>query len=52
MKILRVLVRFIICKLLFKVEYEGKENLDKNKRYVIVANHVSSMDAMLCMVNF
>ena len=51
MKILRVLVRFIICKLFFKVEYEGKENLDKNKRYVIVANHVSSMDAMFIWSN-
>lgn len=38
-------IKLIVCKLLFRVEYEGKENIDFNKTYVLMANHVSSMDA-------
>lgn len=30
---------------MYNVKYEGKENIDLSKSYVIMANHVSSMDA-------
>lgn len=44
-KTLKKVVKAILCKFLFRVEYIGKENIDENKNYVIVANHVSSFDA-------
>ena len=39
------LIKLVVCKFLFKVEYEGRENIDSGKTYVLMANHVSSMDA-------
>lgn len=46
LKILKAIVKIIICRICYRVEYEGKEKLDLNKRYVFVSNHVSSMDAV------
>lgn len=51
MKILRTIVRFIFCKLLYRVEFTGKENIDMSKSNVIVANHVGSMDAIFIWAN-
>ena len=35
-----------MCKLCYRVEFVGKENIDENKRYVFMCNHVGSMDAV------
>ena len=45
LKTLKKIVKVILCNVMYKVEFEGKENIDKNKTYVIVANHVSAFDA-------
>lgn len=44
-KALKSIVKIIICRIFYRVEYEGRENIKPDKRYVIMANHVSSMDA-------
>lgn len=44
-KVFKKIVKIILCRILYRVEYEGKENIDLNKSHVIMANHVSSMDA-------
>lgn len=44
-KIFKKVMKVIIGSILFRVEYEGKENIDNEKTYVFVANHVSSFDA-------
>ena len=44
-KVFKNIVKVIVGKILYKVQYEGKENIEPNKTYVIMANHVSSMDA-------
>ena len=43
---LKKLVNNICCKILFKVEFVGLEDIDFSKSYVFVANHVCSMDAL------
>lgn len=43
-KILKNIVKIILCNILYRVEFEGKENLDENETYVFMANHVSAMD--------
>lgn len=45
MKTFKKIVKIIICHLLFRVKFEGKENIDSKKSYVFVANHVSIFDA-------
>lgn len=45
LKALKNIVKIILCRIVYRVEYEGKENIDKSKSYVFMANHVSSMDA-------
>ena len=45
LKTFKKIVKIILCRILFRVEYEGKENIDDNKNYVFMANHVSSFDA-------
>ena len=45
LKVLKNIVKLVICKLCYKVEYEGRENILENENYVLMANHVSSMDA-------
>ena len=42
---LKKIVKIILCRIVYKVEFEGKQNIDKDKTYVIMANHVSAMDA-------
>jgi len=42
---LKKIVKFILCRLVYRVEFEGRENIDKDKRYVFMANHVGSLDA-------
>ena len=44
-KVLKNIVKLIICKIFYRVEFDGKENIDMSKSHVIMANHVSSMDA-------
>lgn len=44
-KVLKNIVKIIICHIFYRVEYEGRENIDEKTNYVIMANHVSSMDA-------
>ncbi|MBQ8044399.1 MAG: 1-acyl-sn-glycerol-3-phosphate acyltransferase [Clostridia bacterium] len=44
-KVFKNVVKIILCRILYRVEYEGKENIDMNKSCVFMANHVSSMDA-------
>lgn len=44
-KILKKIIKIILCRIIYRVEFEGKENIDKNKTYVIMANHVSAFDA-------
>lgn len=44
-KTLKKIVKIILCRLIYRVEFEGKENIDKKKTYVIMANHVSAFDA-------
>jgi len=43
---LKKLVDVVLCKMFYRVQFEGKENIDLNRNYVFVANHVSSKDAM------
>lgn len=43
---LKKLVNVVLCKMFYRVEFEGKENIDLNENYVFVANHVSSKDAL------
>lgn len=38
-------VKIIIGRIFYRVEYEGRKNIAKGKNYVLMANHVSSMDA-------
>lgn len=45
LRVLKNIVKIIICRICYRVEYEGKENIQKDKNYVLMANHVSSMDA-------
>ena len=35
----RKFIRFMFCKFLFRVKYEGSEYVDKDKNYLVVANH-------------
>lgn len=44
-KTLKKIVKIILCRIIYRVDFEGTENIDENKTYVIMANHVSSMDA-------
>ncbi len=46
LKALKKIVKVVICKFCYRVEFEGRENIDPNKRFVIASNHVSSMDAI------
>ena len=39
MKAFRSFIRFMFCKSLFRVKYEGTENVDESKNYLVVANH-------------
>jgi len=43
---LKKLVDVVLCKMFYRVIFEGKENIDETKNYVFVSNHVSSKDAM------
>lgn len=43
---LKKLVNVILCKVFYRVKFEGRENIDLSKNYVFVANHVSAKDAM------
>lgn len=45
MKTFKLIVKWIICKIFFRVEFKGKENIDSKKSYVFMANHVTSFDA-------
>lgn len=36
----------LICKTLFKVEYEGLENLDRNGGFIIAPNHILEFDPL------
>jgi len=45
-KLLKNIVKIIICRVFYRVKFEGKENIDNTKSYVFMANHVSSMDAV------
>lgn len=36
----------LVCKTLFKVEYEGVENLDRTGGFIIAPNHVIDMDPL------
>lgn len=45
LKTFKKIIKIILCRIIYKVEFEGKENIDENKRYVIMSNHVSSFDA-------
>lgn len=44
LKVLKNIVKIVIGRICYRVEYKGKENIDFNKSYVFMANHVSSMD--------
>lgn len=45
-KVLKKIVKFIICHIFYRVKFEGKDNIDFTKSYVFMANHVSAMDAV------
>lgn len=45
LKSLKKIIKVILCRIIYRVEFEGKENIDENKTYVIMANHVSAFDA-------
>lgn len=45
-KTLKAIVKFIACKILYRVEFKGKENIDMSVSNVITPNHVSSFDAV------
>lgn len=45
-KALKKIVKIILCRLIYQVEFEGNENIDKDKRYVFMVNHVGSLDAV------
>ncbi len=44
-KTFKNIVKVIVCRVFYKVEYEGRDNIDCSKNYVFMANHVGSMDA-------
>lgn len=44
-RIFKKIIKAIVCHVLFRVEFEGKENIDSKKTYVFMANHVGSFDA-------
>lgn len=46
LKVLKNIVKIIICRICYRVEYEGRENIAENENYVLMANHVSAMDAV------
>lgn len=46
MKVLKNIGDFLFCKLLYRVEFYGMENIDSKKAYVFVANHVSGIDGI------
>lgn len=45
LKTFKNIVKIVVSRICYKVEYIGRENIDNNKSYVIMCNHVSSMDA-------
>lgn len=46
MKGLKKVVKFVLFKLLFRVQVIGKENIPENERFVFAPNHSSSMDGV------
>ena len=46
LKGLKNIVKVVLGKIFYKVEYKGYENIDFNKNYVFAANHVSSLDGI------
>lgn len=47
MKLLKVIGYIIFCRIIYRVKYVGKNNIDKNKNYLVAANHTSWVDAMI-----
>lgn len=50
LNILKVIVNFIFCKLLFHVHYQGKENEEKLDKCVLCANHSTWVDPVYIFV--
>ena len=46
LKALKKIVKIVLCKIFYKVEYKGKGNIDFNKKFVFAANHVSALDGI------
>jgi 1-acyl-sn-glycerol-3-phosphate acyltransferase len=49
-KIIRVWSRVWLVASGTKLEVEGAENIDPNRSYVVVANHLSALDIMACLL--
>jgi 1-acyl-sn-glycerol-3-phosphate acyltransferase len=49
-KIIRVWSRVWLAASGTKLEVEGAENIDPNRSYVVVANHLSTLDIMACLL--
>ena len=49
-KIIRVWSRVWLAASGTKLEVEGAENIDPNRSYVVVANHLSALDIMACLL--
>jgi 1-acyl-sn-glycerol-3-phosphate acyltransferase len=49
-KIIRVWSRVWLVASGTKLEVEGAENIDPNRSYVVVANHLSTLDIMACLL--
>ena len=49
-KIIRVWSRVWLAASGTRLEVEGAENIDPNRSYVVVANHLSTLDIMACLL--
>jgi 1-acyl-sn-glycerol-3-phosphate acyltransferase len=49
-KVIRVWSRAWLVASGTKLEVEGAENIDPNRSYVVVANHLSALDIMACLL--
>ena len=49
-KIIRAWSRAWLAASGTKLEVEGAENIDPNRSYVVVANHLSTLDIMACLL--
>jgi 1-acyl-sn-glycerol-3-phosphate acyltransferase len=49
-RIIRVWSRVWLAASGTKLEVEGAENIDPNRSYVVVANHLSALDIMACLL--